>query len=183
MKFAYGLSLPFNQNRICGLGEPKRGDVIVFLFPRDESLHYIKRVIGVPGDNIEFRKGLICKWPESRKGCSYGPGVIKKVLGEEDSLSGELFLEKLGASTHYVKYSSGVSYYFSRNFEVNKIPANKFFVVGDNRDDSYDSRNWGLVDWENIKGKAKLIWLSADLEQGAGRANKIRWERSGMIIR
>lgn len=174
-KFNYGLSVPFTKVEFLRLGEPKRGEVIVFLFPRDESLHYIKRVVGVPGDRIQFRgrELFINDEPVEKE-----PVTDPAVVGD---LTGLLYKEKLGGVTHYVKYSSTPLYDFSGVSRTEIVPADKFFVMGDNRDDSYDSRSWGFVPRENIKGRAQMIWLSLDQEHGWG-LDKVRWDRCGTLI-
>lgn len=181
-KFNYGLSIPFTKFEFVAWGTPKRGDVIVFLFPRDESLHYIKRVVGVPGDRVEFKgKDLIINGEKVPKVRITEATEIEKITGSTD-FTGELYRETLGKSVHYVKYSSNLAYDFSRNNQVEIVPPEKFFVAGDNRDDSYDSRSWGYVPRENIKGRAQMIWLSLDQEENWGKLTKIRWGRCGTLI-
>lgn len=181
-KFNYGLSIPFTKIEFAAWGEPQRGEIIVFLFPRDESLHYIKRVIGVPGDRIEFRgKEIVVNGKPVPRERITDPRVIEEVTGSKD-LIGELYKETLGNVIHYVKYSKSSGYDFSRNNPVEVVPPGKYFVVGDNRDDSYDSRSWGYVPRENIKGKAQMIWLSLDQDQSWGQLGKIRWGRCGTLI-
>jgi len=181
-KFSYGLSVPFSKYELIRWGEPKRGDIIVFLFPRDESLHYIKRVVGVPGDLIEFRgKEVIVNGEPLSKDLMADEALIQEVVGEKD-FSGELFKEKIGSLTHYVKYSKRTAYEFSRNTGPQAVPDDQYFVVGDNRDDSYDSRSWGFVPRENIKGKAQVIWMSLDQGEAWGKLSKVRWGRCGTLI-
>lgn len=180
-KFNYGLSIPFTKIEFAKWGEPKRGEIIVFLFPRDESLHYIKRVIGVPGDKIEFKgKDLYVNGALVPHEKITDPALIEKVTGTPE-ITGDLFKETLGSVVHYVKYSKTNNYDFSRNNPVEIVPPDKYFVVGDNRDDSYDSRSWGYVPRENIKGRAQMIWLSLDQEQKVGMG-KVRWSRCGTLI-
>jgi signal peptidase I len=181
-KFNYGLSLPFTKFEFVAWGIPKRGEVIVFLFPRDESLHYIKRVIGVPGDRLEFKgKDIFINGGKVTKERVTDFSEISRVTGGRE-FSGELYKETLGDIVHYVKYASGGSYEFSRSNQVEIVPPDKFFVAGDNRDDSYDSRSWGYVPRENIKGRAQMIWLSLDQDENWGRLTKFRWSRCGTLI-
>jgi signal peptidase I len=181
-KFSFGLSLPFTKIELIRWGEPKRGDIIVFLFPRDESLHYIKRVVGIPGDLVEFKgKDVIINGESVSKDPVTDPAVVEEVVGEKD-FNGELFKERIGDVVHYAKYSARTAYEFSRNSAPQAVPEDQYFVVGDNRDDSYDSRSWGFVPRENIKGKAQVIWMSLDQGQAWGKLNKVRWARCGTLI-
>jgi signal peptidase I len=181
-KFNYGLSLPFTKIELATWGEPKRGEVIVFLFPRDESLHYIKRVIGVPGDRLEFKgKDIFINGQKVPREPITDPSQIERITGSKD-FSGELYKETLGTTVHYVKYSANAAYDFTRSNQVEVVPPNKFFVAGDNRDDSYDSRSWGYVPRENIKGRAQMIWLSLDQDENWGKLAKVRWSRCGTLI-
>ena len=181
-KFNYGLSLPFTKWEFVAWGTPKRGEVVVFLFPRDESLHYIKRVIGIPGDRIEFKgKDIFINGEKVLKERISDQAQIEKITGTKD-FGGELYRETLDGTTHYVKYSSSAVYDFSRNNQVEVVPPNKYFVAGDNRDDSYDSRSWGYVPRENIKGRAQIVWLSLDQDESWGKLAKIRWSRCGTLI-
>ena len=180
-KFNYGLSIPFTKIEFAAWGSPKRGEIIVFLFPRDESLHYIKRVVGVPGDRIQFKgKDLYVNDQLIEKDPIIEEEEIERITGNKN-FAGLLYKEKLGDTIHYVKYSNTPAYDFSSINKVETVPADKFFVMGDNRDDSYDSRSWGFVPRENIKGRSQMIWLSLDQDQGLG-LDKIRWERCGTLI-
>lgn len=181
-KFNYGFSIPFTKIELLRWSEPRRGEVIVFLFPRDETLHYIKRVLGVPGDRIEFKgKDIYVNGELVPKDAVSDESIIASVTGNP-SFTGELYKERLGDTVHYVKYSSRLGSEVTRDIPGEVVPPGKFFVVGDNRDDSYDSRSWGYVPREYIKGKAQLVWLSLDQEENWTRISKIRWSRCGTII-
>lgn len=180
-KFNFGLSLPFTKVEFVRWGGPERGDIIVFLFPRDESLHYIKRVIGVPGDEISFQgKQLFINGVSVPKEPITDPNVIAAIMGDPEA-DGEYYVERLGDTAHYVKYAVGANE-FGRNSGPFVVPDGEYFVIGDNRDDSYDSRSWGFVPRANIKGKAQLIWVSIDSEGTWNNTGKIRWSRCGTII-
>jgi signal peptidase I len=182
-KYNYGLSLPFSKIQLLRLGAPKRGEIIVFLFPREEALHYIKRVVGIPGDKIEFRgRDLIINGKLVEKEKVTDPAVIEQVTGKPE-MSGELYRERIGDSVHYIRFTKSGGEDYGKNSQVELVPPDHYLVVGDNRDDSYDSRAWGTVPKENIKGKAQMIWLSLDQEENWGRMQKVRWSRAGKLLR
>lgn len=181
-KFNYGLTFPFSSWEFVSWGTPKRGDIIVFIYPKDESLYYIKRVVGVPGDKIEFKgKDLWVNGEVVPKEPVTDENEIKAVLGDGER-SGKLFKENLNGVVHYVKYSENSAYEFSRNQEPHEVPPDQFFVMGDNRDDSYDSRSWGDVPRHNIRGRAQLIWISLDRNASWSSTGKVRWGRSMTLI-
>ena len=180
-KFSYSLSVPFTKFNFLTLGKPKRGDVIVFLFPKEESLHYIKRVVGLPGDKIEFKgKDLYVNEKLVSRERVNDPKEIERVTGMKE-ISGELYRENLDGVVHYVSYSKSSD--FPRSLAPIEVPPGQYYVLGDNRDDSYDSRSWGGVPQENIKGKAQMIWLSLEEDSSWGSVSKIRWSRCGVVIR
>jgi signal peptidase I len=181
-KFRYGLSLPFTKIQFLKWAEPKRGDVIVFLFPREESLYYVKRVVGVPGDRIELKgKDIYVNGVLFKKEPVTETGEILEATGAPE-VSGELYREYIEERMHYALYrSTGVSDIL-RSGDPDTVPEAMYFVMGDNRDDSYDSRRWGYVPRENIKGRAEIIWLSLDKTLAPG-FGKIRWERLFKAIR
>jgi signal peptidase I len=182
-KYNYGLSIPFTKIQLVPTGAPKRGEIIVFLFPREEALHYIKRVVGIPGDKIEFRgRDLLINGELVKKEKVADPAVIEAVTGKPE-MSGELYRETVGSFVHYIRFTKNGGEDFGKNSQVEVVPPDHYFVVGDNRDDSYDSRAWGTVPKENIKGKAQMIWLSLDQEASWGKMQKIRWARAGKILR
>lgn len=183
-KFNYGLTFPFTTWEFAAWSAPKRGDVIVFIYPKDESLYYIKRVIGIPGDKIEFR---------GRDIFLNGQLIPKAAVAEDDArlaqwthpgARGEIFVEDLGGVNHPVQYSGMAGYEFGKEGGgEQEVPEEHFFVMGDNRDDSYDSRSWGAVPRRNIRGKAQMIWLSLDRDANWSGGEKIRWSRSFSLIR
>jgi len=144
-KFIYGIKIPFTDKYIVQLKDPKRGDIIVFEYPRDPSKDYIKRVIGTPGDTLEIRD--------------------KKVY-----INGEAIDEP------YAQYTGGPPQDTPRdNLGPLTVPENSYFVMGDNRDGSHDSRFWGFVERSEIKGRAFMIYWSF----GGG----VRWNRIGDMVR
>ncbi|WP_027966585.1 signal peptidase I [Halomonas halocynthiae] len=151
-KFAYGLRLPVVNTRVLEVNDPERGDVMVFRFPGDPSVNYIKRVVGLPGDLIRY---------EDKQLYVNGEPVSKRALGEAgEDAPGELkFEELLGESTHLIYNDPKAPGPQVREIEV---PEGKYFTMGDNRDHSSDSRFWGFVPEENIVGKAFAVWMHWD---------------------
>lgn len=181
-KFDYGLSIPFTKVLLAEWSSPKRGEVIVFLYPKDEAIHYIKRVVGVPGDKVVVSgRGIFINGEEVKRSQLGSVTSLENLYGV-DNLTGEIFREQLGSADHLVRYTHlmGSDVRGEREWE---IPAGNFFVMGDNRDDSYDSREWGFVPRENIKGRARIVWLSLDMDRAWGKMEKVRWARTFMGIK
>jgi signal peptidase I len=181
-KFAYAVGVPFTNTKIAELGQPKRGDVIVFKYPPDQTLDYIKRVVGLPGETIEVRRNevFIDGKPMPRELTSASCTSDEASVGE-DSRYCEAWLEHMGPVTHLTHQDPRLP---PSNFGPVKIPAASYFAMGDNRDNSKDSRVWGFVPYELIKGRALIVWWSRDPARGglspAGLADwfkSIRWGR------
>ncbi len=149
-KFYYGIKIPFINKFIVRFNSPKHGDIIVFVYPRDKNKDFIKRIVGLPGDEIE---------------------IINKRVYVNGKLCPDLHAFH-SASHIYPKEMSPRD-----NFGPVKVPPHKYFVMGDNRDESYDSRFWGFVDQNSIKGKAFIIYWSWERP-----FFHIRWSRIGKII-
>jgi signal peptidase I len=149
-KFIYGMKIPFTDKRILKIRDPKRGDVIVFEYPEDPSKDFIKRVIGTPGDVVQV--------------------INKKVY-----VNGRIYI-----NPHEVHKEPDIIPEAQNprdNTEPIKVPANSYFVMGDNRDRSYDSRFWGFVKNEKIRGLAFIKYWSWDKEN-----HGVRWGRIGRLI-
>jgi signal peptidase I len=155
-KFAYGIRLPVLDTKLIPMGEPARGDVVVFRYPEDPSLDYIKRVIGVPGDVIEYRNKTVFL---------NGAVLTTEVLGPftktdgERMLSGQLLgVEYIGSVEHEILINPAS---YDPRFQGRKwiVPEGEYFVLGDNRDNSRDSRFWGFVPEDHLVGKAFLVWM------------------------
>lgn len=169
-KFSYGLRLPVTNDKFLDLGEPQRGDVVVFRYPRDTKVDYIKRVIGLPGDTISYRNKQLFINGEPAK-LSY------KGMNEESGAS--KYWEEFEGFSHMLQHMGRPSQDLSYS-----VPEGHYFVMGDNRDASSDSRVWGFVPEENLVGKAFLIWMN--LDTGDNFINVFNWssayERIGTII-
>jgi len=181
-KFSYGLSLPFTKFEFLSFAQPKRGDVVVFLWPRDESLHYVKRIVGLPGDKIELKGRDILINGKLVDKSQVNVEDIDREDKEEPEVPSEYYSETLGSVSHLIRYLA-IPVAGHEGRELTKVvPKDQYFVMGDNRDESADSRSWGFVPRENIKGKAKFIWLSLDQVGAWNNLRKIRWSRCAQLI-
>ena len=173
-KFAYGLRLPVLDTKIVPVDDPERGDVVVFRYPRDPSQDYIKRVVGLPGDEIVYRDKTL--WINGEQ---VRTELLGRYIGEgsgRDMTGSELRRELLPGETHEILQRSG-NYYMPRGEGVWRVPEGHYFVMGDNRDNSEDSRYWGFVPEQNLVGKAFLIWMNWD-----NLAGGIDFSRLGSVI-
>lgn len=153
-KFSYGVRLPVIHTKILETGKPARGDVAVFRFPDDPSVDYIKRVIGLPGDSIVYRNKQLFINGEEIKLSGADPYVLP---GTDDVMFG-MFLrhESIGDADHDILVSDSGS---AGMREYQTVPAGHYFMMGDNRDNSSDSRRWGFVPEANLVGRAKYVWM------------------------
>jgi signal peptidase I len=176
-KFTYGIRLPILNTKVIALNEPQRGDVMVFRYPGDPSLDYIKRVIGVPGDVVEYRdKKLTINGRPVR---ASEAGSYSYVGSGLDYITATVYKERLNGAVHAMMvepdkpsvypsqvvdfpYRENCSYNADGEGFVCKVPQGQYFMMGDNRDGSNDSRYWGFVPDRNIVGKAFLIWMNFD---------------------
>jgi signal peptidase I len=175
-KFEYGIRLPVINQKVIDLGTPKPGDVMVFRYPSDPSLDYIKRVVGVPGDIVEYidKQLIINGKPIPRERV----GQFEYTAQGLNYVQGDTWREQLGERSHIAMTQSGMSPVIVHQVESNfpsrencsynesgfkcTVPAEHFFMLGDNRDASNDSRYWGFVPEQNIVGRAFLIWWNFD---------------------
>jgi len=172
-KFIYGPRIPFTDTRLFAWKEPKRGEIIVFKYPENESKNFIKRVVGLPGDKIEIKNGLL--FINDQPVSVTGLGVYEGGDQGAGYPGPKLLEEQLGAINHKILYLRDQSGY---NFGPVLVPKDSVFVMGDNRDNSQDSRVWGWVNHNKILGRAFIIYWSWD-----GNDRWVRWERIGSLIR
>jgi len=189
-KFAYGFKLPFSDwvmdhpVYLIKREPPKRGDIIVFKYPRDESFYYIKRVVGIPGDKIEQRnKVLYINDQMVNRDLIQGESTetLFKILNDSKytSASIDVFNEKLNDANHLIMLEK--TSYINDSFGPITVPSESLFVMGDNRDFSNDSRFWGFVPMKNVKGKAMVVWLSLWVSFSEGHLT-FRPDRTGTLI-
>lgn len=158
-KFIYGIKNPFTDATLVSITEPERGDIVVFRFPKDPSIDYIKRVIGIAGDKVEVKDKVI---------------YINDVKMEDPS----------GYRTDSPVLPGGMSP--RDNLGPIMVPENALFVMGDNRDNSYDSRFWGFVKTDAVLGEAFILYWSWDIKESLfspARWSSIRWSRIGDLVK
>ena len=169
-KYTYGIRLPIINKKVISLNDPQRGDVMVFKYPKDMSQDYIKRVVGVPGDKITYENKRL-----SVNGVPVQYTALDDYLDDERPVYHKQLVEKLPGSEHRILNTEP-----ARSFNLDSVenfpqreacdysydkftctvPAGNYFMMGDNRDNSADSRYWGFVPDKNIVGKAFLVWMN-----------------------
>lgn len=170
-KFAYGIRLPVIDQKIIPISSPKRGDVVVFSWPPNDTFDYIKRVIGIPGDKISYHnKKLTINSLEAKQAFLDSTSFLNE-RGELQDV--DKIKETLGKVKHDIYVEPTVPAF---DFDIT-VPDGHYFVMGDNRDNSSDSRYWGFVPDKNLRGRAFLIWMSWN-----GLKSTVRWPRIGTII-
>jgi signal peptidase I len=171
-KYNYGVRLPVINTKVIDVSKPERGDVVVFRYPPQPEIDYIKRVVGLPGDRVEYRdktiyiNGQVMKQTEREKGADL-LGIVP--------IKNKVLSEQLGDKNHDIAIAPGRQ----RVLVDHIIPDGEYFVMGDNRDNSSDSRFWGTVPEQNLVGKAFYIWMSWDCNSSW---SCISWNRVGSSI-
>ncbi len=180
-KFAYGVKEPLNNSTLLETGHPKRGDVVVFKYPEEPTVDYIKRVVGLPGDRIIYRNKQLFIQPAcaGSQDCPAIAKVEQTFLSSGDFIQGgvplERYQEQLGNVSHRIlknpQQPDYVPMYFHQpGNEADEwvVPEGHYFAMGENRDNSKDSRFWGFVPERNLVGKAVFIWISFEFERDPG---------------
>ncbi|XQW84304.1 signal peptidase I [Thalassotalea piscium] len=200
-KFNYGLRDPVARHKFLKIGEPERGDVVVFKYPIEPTIDYIKRVIGLPGDRIIYRnKSLYIKpacLPSEAK-CPEFEQVETVLVNNDEYSDGQSpltrYTSKMPNKTHDILINNQIvprtQHYFKQNGTQRDefvVPEGHYFVMGDNRDNSLDGRFWGFVPEENLVGEAIAIWMSFDFDRTEDDflpkwvPTNVRFERLGSI--
>jgi signal peptidase I len=177
-KFAYGLRWPVLNRKFLNLGEPQRGDVAVFRYPAAPSVDYIKRIVGVPGDLIDYQDKVLYvngePQAQKRVGGYTGVGSGTRETGSTEGA------ERIGVVEHPILVHPMAPDFAPGCRELAagplRVPPGQYFVMGDNRDNSNDSRCWGFVPEQNLVGKAFAIWMNWDM---ARNGFPIDWSRIG----
>ena len=171
-KFTYGIRIPIINKKVIELSQPRRGDIVVFRYPKNPEVDYIKRLVGLPHDKISYiDKRLTVNGqpiPETALGSFQGVGQGQDMTGAA------LFLENLTGVEHQILNRDGVT---SVEFTYT-VPEGQYFMMGDNRDNSNDSRYWGTVPEENLVCKAFFIWMNWDLQNKG-----IDFSRIGTVLK
>lgn len=166
-KYDYGIRLPVINTKIFDIGYPRRGDIVVFRYPEDPSIPFIKRIIGLPGDHYSYYDKTLFINGKEMKQTVLGD---YKAVGSGMMMNGDsLRSEDLGTKSHLILIDPER---FSREVE-GTVPEGYYFVLGDNRDNSKDSRYWGFVPDENLIGRAFMIWMNWDLKNGGVELSRI----------
>lgn len=167
-KFIYGLRLPVLETKIIPIKKPKTGQIAVFRWPPDPSYDYIKRVIGVPGDKVGYHNKIL-----SINGQTMTQTFIEYTTDESSGQAVAKYEENLNGVKHTIYIRPNVP---STDFDI-EVPPGQYFMMGDNRDDSADSRFWGFVDDKYLRGQAFMVWMSWN-----SHTDMVRWSKLGTFI-
>lgn len=167
-KFAYGVRLPVWEKEILSISHPKTGEIAIFRWPPDPAYDFIKRVIGVPGDTVSYHNKIL-----TINGKVMKQTFIEYTTDESSGNTVAQYREDLNGVEHDIFTRPNVP---ATDFDVT-VPAGHYFMMGDNRDDSADSRFWGFVSNDYLRGKASVIWMSWN-----PKTWMIRWNRLGRVI-
>jgi signal peptidase I len=175
-KLVYGAGIPGSGRKLPALHSPRRGDVIVFTYPVDPRLNYVKRIVGIPGDTLEMRDALLV-----RNGKPVNENYIQRTPSEADEPDDDFRWQKA-----YLVGSAAISNYTPsrNNWGPLVVPPHDYFVLGDNRDNSSDSRYWGFVADSLVRGQPIVVYYSYAPEIGdkLDWLTRLRWKRFGEIV-
>ena len=167
-KGAYGIRLPVWEKKIMTISHPKTGEIAVFRWPPEPTYDYIKRVIGVPGDHVTYHNKVL-----TINGQEMKQTFLEYTTDESSGNTVSKYQENLNGVEHDIYVRPDVP-----AVDINvTVPAGQYFMMGDNRDDSADSRFWGFVSDEYLRGKASLVWMSWN-----AKTYNVRWNRIGRMI-
>ena len=177
-KMVYGAQVPFTHYRLPAVHAPRRGDVIVFKWPSDTRINFVKRVVGIPGDTLFMKDGVL-----TRNGA-----VVQEKYVTHTAADADMAVDEFRWQKDYLIKSARASetYWPSRNnWGPLVVPPNDFFVLGDNRDNSLDSRYWGFVPDSLVRGEPMFVYYSyhPDSASSWGWLTHARWRRLGTIVR
>lgn len=167
-KFAYGLRLPVIEKKIIPIANPKTGQIAVFRWPPEPSYDYIKRVIGTPGDKVSYHNKVL-----TINGQEVKQTFVEYTTDESSGRPVAKYKEDLNGVVHDIFIRPDLP---AVDFDI-VVPEGNYFMMGDNRDDSADSRFWGFVPDSYLRGKAFLVWMSWN-----GKTDSVRWSRIGSLI-
>ena len=199
-KFAYGIKEPLNNTTLIKTSQPERGDVVVFKYPREPRIDYIKRVVGLPGDRVIYRNKELFIQPacHGKEPCPAIEKIDSRFMDKgnffQQFMPLDRYLEQLGSVSHQILRNperlEPVANYFHQEGNYPDewvVPEGEYFVMGDNRDNSEDSRFWGFVPERNLVGKAVAIWISFEFDRAPDSAipgwipTGVRFNRVGGI--
>lgn len=176
-KALYGAEIPGTTSRLPAVRDPARGDVVVFRPPHDPARVYVKRLVGIPGDTLEMKRKTLIR---------NGMPQDEAYAVHNDQRGDAIHPDMKWQSDFLAAAEPGRGYLPSRdNWGPLVVPDKNFFVLGDNRDNSEDSRYWGFIERENITGRPWMVYLSLQDPDGfsGGWIQRVRWDRVGHIVR
>lgn len=174
-KTAYGTRAPFSNETMIPMGKPERGDITVFHYPVNPDVDFVKRVVGMPGDVISYKDKMLTINGQKLDYTDCNRDAMNYYNQSLAGGSGDtVCTEDLLGVKHQIDWVESSP---AEDFEGLKVPAGQYFVMGDNRDNSEDSRYWGFVPEKDLVGKAKVVWMSWDKID-----KKIRWDQLGKVF-
>ncbi|MCI6906972.1 MAG: signal peptidase I [Succinatimonas sp.] len=200
-KWSFGIRNPLTNNVMIDVSKPKRGDIIVFKYPEDKSIDFIKRVVALPGDTVIYQDKHLYLIKAGAGDDAYPELISTRLVGNvEEEVMGftetfNVYEETFGdGETHQIRVNPNVrsfqEYFYHQTGKPDgmwTVPDNCYFAMGDNRDNSKDSRFWGFVPFENIVGKTRAIWLSFEFNRDANSSipkwipSAFRFDRIGGV--